>query len=390
MGNNNKNQEKYISLFEAARLYNCTQKHLALMSRKKRLKSVKLGRNWVTTLEWLKEYIETVERSNGRVKIDGRAKTDKPKTEKLVNIKNVFSYKKLVFRVTVVILVFLFISVVYASAKQGVLFSDLKSRAERLSKNILESYNFTFKSAKDSVSESLAFAFKSADKIKNITFDNLLAPNVFSGRAVIETENVLASILEMPKSLGLDVFDNISNAAKTLARGYRITDKKLNQFFSSLFGDVFDDFCHAIDTILTSSGNFAMNVIYSSYNGTSNLVKNIPTFVSNTIRSISFVPSNIKKQVASLFPLFSPFSSYSSFDSQTIVSIKDIYSKLNSLRDYMSGKTILVHEQSRDIVREITIIQPKQTIEITIKSAISLDYASTNGGGYPTQADFLA
>ena len=60
MGNNNKNQEKYISLLEAARLYNCTQKHLALMARKKKLKAIKLGRNWVTTLSWLKEYSDSL------------------------------------------------------------------------------------------------------------------------------------------------------------------------------------------------------------------------------------------------------------------------------------------------------------------------------------------
>lgn len=53
IGNEKVENFKYISLKEAARVYNCTQKHLNLMARRGKLKAKKVGRNWLTTLEWL-------------------------------------------------------------------------------------------------------------------------------------------------------------------------------------------------------------------------------------------------------------------------------------------------------------------------------------------------
>jgi len=40
------------------------KKHLALMARRKKLKSIKLGRNWVTTIEWLEEYTNQADKIN--------------------------------------------------------------------------------------------------------------------------------------------------------------------------------------------------------------------------------------------------------------------------------------------------------------------------------------
>lgn len=49
---------KYISLKEASKIAGCTPEHLNLMSRKKKIKAVKLGRNWYTTREWVAKYLE--------------------------------------------------------------------------------------------------------------------------------------------------------------------------------------------------------------------------------------------------------------------------------------------------------------------------------------------
>jgi len=51
---------KYISLQEASKLCPYSQEYLSLRARQGKLKAIKLGRNWVTTQEWLKEYIEEV------------------------------------------------------------------------------------------------------------------------------------------------------------------------------------------------------------------------------------------------------------------------------------------------------------------------------------------
>src|SRR4030043_321233 len=60
--NVNHRPEKYISLGEAAKVYGCTQRHLSLVARQGKLKAKKLGRNWVTTFGWLKEYVEAVKK----------------------------------------------------------------------------------------------------------------------------------------------------------------------------------------------------------------------------------------------------------------------------------------------------------------------------------------
>ncbi|MBZ9572969.1 hypothetical protein KJA17_02210 [Patescibacteria group bacterium] len=50
---------KYISLAEAAKYSDCySQEYLSLRARQGKLKAIKIGRNWVTTKEWIDEYLE--------------------------------------------------------------------------------------------------------------------------------------------------------------------------------------------------------------------------------------------------------------------------------------------------------------------------------------------
>jgi hypothetical protein len=55
-----KNQ-KYISLLEAARLCSYSEPYLRLRARQGKLKSIKLGKKWMTTRIWLDEYQKRVE-----------------------------------------------------------------------------------------------------------------------------------------------------------------------------------------------------------------------------------------------------------------------------------------------------------------------------------------
>ncbi|MDP3900760.1 MAG: hypothetical protein Q8Q38_00215, partial [bacterium] len=52
---------RYISLKEASRVCGYSQKYLNLRARQGKLKAEKVGRNWVTTKEWLDDYIRGVE-----------------------------------------------------------------------------------------------------------------------------------------------------------------------------------------------------------------------------------------------------------------------------------------------------------------------------------------
>lgn len=60
-GTANKKETKYISLSQAAKFCDYSQDYLNLRARQKKLKAVKMGRNWVTTREWLDEYSRQME-----------------------------------------------------------------------------------------------------------------------------------------------------------------------------------------------------------------------------------------------------------------------------------------------------------------------------------------
>lgn len=52
------NSEKYLPLKTAAELYGYTRDHLGLMIRQNKLKGIKLGNYYVTTNEWMTDYIK--------------------------------------------------------------------------------------------------------------------------------------------------------------------------------------------------------------------------------------------------------------------------------------------------------------------------------------------
>ncbi|MCX6759881.1 MAG: hypothetical protein NTW46_00875, partial [Candidatus Nealsonbacteria bacterium] len=58
MENSNKN---FISLADATKYCRYSQPYLNLRIRQGKLKAVKLGRNWMTTKEWLEDYLKKIE-----------------------------------------------------------------------------------------------------------------------------------------------------------------------------------------------------------------------------------------------------------------------------------------------------------------------------------------
>src|SRR3990167_8863579 len=55
--NMSEDNKKYISLHEASALCFYSQDYLSLRARQGKLKAIKIGRNWMTTVEWLTEYV---------------------------------------------------------------------------------------------------------------------------------------------------------------------------------------------------------------------------------------------------------------------------------------------------------------------------------------------
>ena len=60
MHKNNEDNLRYISLKQASKFSDYSQDYLSLRARHGKLKAIKIGRNWVTTKEWLNEYVNKV------------------------------------------------------------------------------------------------------------------------------------------------------------------------------------------------------------------------------------------------------------------------------------------------------------------------------------------
>ncbi len=62
------NKNKYISLVEAAKISPYSEPYLRLRARQGKLKSIKIGRKWMTTAEWLQDYSRRVQDWNDKIK----------------------------------------------------------------------------------------------------------------------------------------------------------------------------------------------------------------------------------------------------------------------------------------------------------------------------------
>lgn len=60
-------ETNYVSLHEAAKLTNYSQDYISLLCRQKKIKGIKIGRNWVTTREWVHDYIDNTNGSGESV-----------------------------------------------------------------------------------------------------------------------------------------------------------------------------------------------------------------------------------------------------------------------------------------------------------------------------------
>ena len=84
---NNSLNNEYISLAEATKHCEYSQEYLSLRARQGKLKAKKIGRNWVTKEEWLKQYIAKTKEYNNwmaakQIQKTKVASVDKPPTKK--------------------------------------------------------------------------------------------------------------------------------------------------------------------------------------------------------------------------------------------------------------------------------------------------------------------
>jgi len=65
-----KNENEYIPLREAIGYCHYSQEYLSLRARQGKLKALKFGKNWVTTKEWLQEYLGKTDENKNFLKSD--------------------------------------------------------------------------------------------------------------------------------------------------------------------------------------------------------------------------------------------------------------------------------------------------------------------------------
>lgn len=94
VGNNN--SSKYLSLKTASELYGYTRDHLGLMIRKGKLKGTKLGNYYVTTSDWMAEYVKNFSDPNhptSKNKLSNRLLMEILASEKKIKTGVVFKNK---------------------------------------------------------------------------------------------------------------------------------------------------------------------------------------------------------------------------------------------------------------------------------------------------------
>src|SRR6056297_2159914 len=75
-------EKNFISLKEAAKHCQYSQEYLSLRARQGKLKAKKIGRNWATTVEWVKEYEKRMEAYKKGKEYKPEEKKKKKKVEK--------------------------------------------------------------------------------------------------------------------------------------------------------------------------------------------------------------------------------------------------------------------------------------------------------------------
>ena len=300
--------ENYISLGEAAKIYGCTQKHMNLIARRKKLKARKIGRNWMTTLEWLKEYTKKVNLSIAS------HEQDSSKRYKIRKIGPLF--KNIVAASLVAMLLFSFFSSAYVASKNHIL----------------------------QIPEPIRVV---ASGIREINLGRTFTANIGSNLASI-IQNIEQSKSE----------NRMVNIIQTIIKGIRRTDRSSNEFFGGIFNSVFV----FLDNLFGHTGNFAINIIYTAVKSTTTIPKAAPICARNIFITLNNLVSDFS--ITSLLP----FSYNLDVSEQSLISTRDLYRKLKELRELMEGKTIVITKTTQQIneqiVKEITNIQPIQK-EIT-------------------------
>ncbi len=208
----------YISLQEATKYCNYSQEYLSLRARQGKLKAIKIGRNWVTTKKWVKEYFS----KNQKTKVTLN-KFEKNKKNNNYNLKSFFSFQKSAF---IFILIIVFVSVLIPvignkPLSQNFIVNTIRYDFPASLDNVLDSFN----------NSSAIFANKLLTADKKITASLLNGVN----------KKVFPIIHQTKESIK----EKTQKFAIALSQNYNIVQNKLNRTYEAVYSsfvNVYDKF----------------------------------------------------------------------------------------------------------------------------------------------------
>ncbi|MCK4859194.1 MAG: hypothetical protein KAS87_01405, partial [Candidatus Omnitrophica bacterium] len=195
---NKKEETEYISLFEAAKISGYAQDYLSLLCRQGKLKGEKIGRNWVTTYQWLDEYQQNLISDMVSEKKSIMPKKDFKQIESIERIiekKNKFLKRIKVPKIPELVLAtslfFLILLGGFAYAKNPQFFSDFEEQVYQAENQI---------------------AYRISEIEKNVSNASKNIYLVSSETIKIKTKNIysdLADVSESINSTGEKISDNV-------------------------------------------------------------------------------------------------------------------------------------------------------------------------------------
>jgi len=210
---------QYISLQEAAQYCGYSQEYLSLRARQGKLKAVKIGRNWVTTKEWVQGYEKKVKEYNNQLRAEELAVSKQKAQEfKLPELK--LSFPKQFLKPV------LKLSLVFVLAITGIV----------MSRELVNGFNH--------------FVFEATPYLKNVVADVSDGANDFINNSEIK-ENAKQTINTVGE-YNQWLRDGFLNTSQKIVLGYFLSndfvEKKIFSFAERLFSapkafaNIFNDY----------------------------------------------------------------------------------------------------------------------------------------------------
>lgn len=220
---------KYISLSEAAKLTSYSQEYVSLLCRQKKMKGTKIGRNWVTTKEWVERYINKT-KGNGQNIIPVKIKSAKGKefnseASEPSSLSFLAENTPMDDSIPPVIGKLILTAIICSLFVSGFIFLQLGLQKGAIKTNPSQAV----KGASASIAEGIIFASDSLDAIKNKSAE-------FAAGDIIAFGGSLENISDNGKELSAEAKNNLENFAKPIQKKLTRLSYSKDIILSAVFG----------------------------------------------------------------------------------------------------------------------------------------------------------